>query len=185
MGVDPALMWNVRGTLTLLLGPDRADLVNGLSSLFLALAAVMTLWLWRGHWQPGTPDFDLRLALTLLLGLISAPHLNPHDGLLLALPAVLGYRALRQDARQRRPYAAFLLACPLVILTAEWTVGGSLGIRVPVLAALALTIWIALALWHQPAHRAKPLAAPIMSQPHPSPCRTSGRAECLEGDRLL
>lgn len=155
MGVDPSLMWNARGTLASWLGPQQVALINTVSMALVALAAASVWRLWRAPWRPGTTDFDLRFALTVLLGLLTAPHLFPHDGLLLVLPAALGYRALRDRAGHGRPDAALLLASPPLCLLAEWTAGGRLGVRLPVLIALTLAARLALALrhgWHgQPA----------------------------------
>ena len=52
-------------------------------------------WLWRGRWAPASLDFDLRFALTLVIGLLTSPHLNPHDDLLLVPAAAIAYRGLR------------------------------------------------------------------------------------------
>lgn len=146
LGVDPSLMWNVRGALASWLGPQRAELINAASAALVALAAAGVWRLWRAPWRPGTADFDLRFALTVLLGLLTAPHLFPHDGLLLVLPAVLAYRAWRDQAGRWRPYAALLLASPPLCLLAEWTIGGRLGVRLPLVMALALAAWLAIAL---------------------------------------
>lgn len=146
--VTPSLMWNVRGTLTLLLGRDQAPLINSLSYLALAAAGSLVIWLWRGDWKPGTDGFDLRFALTLVLGMLTSPHLNQQDGLLLALPAALGYRALRGGV-WGRPYGYFVAACPALILFGDRLGTGStdgLLVRVPVLTMIVLACWLALAL---------------------------------------
>ena len=43
-------MWNLRGTLALLLGRDNAALVNGLAYLGFAIGVVAIAWLWRRGW---------------------------------------------------------------------------------------------------------------------------------------
>ena len=117
--VRPSVMWNIRGTLTLLIGPDQAagqaTLINtvGLVGQLAGLAAVA--WLWRGRWDPTSVDFDLRFALTLVIGLLTSPHLNPHDDLLLVPAAAIAYRGLRQRADGGWIGLALALS-PLVIL---------------------------------------------------------------------
>ncbi len=98
--VRPSVMWNLRGTVTLIVGPERAadqaSLINGigLAGQLLGLAAVA--FLWRGTWDTRRRDFDIRFAMTIVIGLLTSPHLNPHDDLLLVPAAAIGYRALRQ-----------------------------------------------------------------------------------------
>jgi hypothetical protein len=142
IGIVPTVMYNLKGTLALLLGNEQGALINQVSVGMLAAASVGVLALWRGPWQPAAPRFDLRMALTLLVGLLFLPHLNPHDGLLLVAPAVLFYHYLRQLHRPRRWYGAFALSCPLLFLVGEFTVGGNLGIRIPVVAMVVLLIWM-------------------------------------------
>jgi hypothetical protein len=146
MGVEPAAMWNLRGTLTLLLGAARLPLINALSLVGLALAGVATFWLWRAPWRPGAPAFQLRFALTAVLAVLASPHLNSHDGLLLVLPAALGYDILRADARQGRWFGRCALAWPLFCLLSSGLPAGSLPIQPPTAAAIGLALWLALAL---------------------------------------
>ncbi|NJN66480.1 MAG: DUF2029 domain-containing protein [Chloroflexaceae bacterium] len=143
IGIVPTVMYNLKGTLALMLGNERGALINQISTGVLALVSVAILVLWRGPWQPDPPRFDLYLALTLLAGLLFLPHLNPHDGLLLVAPAVLFYHYLRQHLRPRGWYAAFALSCPWLFLVGEFTVGGNLGIRIPVIAMGVLLGWMA------------------------------------------
>lgn len=142
LGNVPSVMYNVKGTLTLLLGSEQRVLINLVSLALLVLAAGAVLLVWRGPWQPEAPAFELKVALTILAGLLFGPHLNPHDGLLLVIPAALFAAYLRQCERPRRAFAAFVLCCPLLFLVAEFTVGGSLGIRLPVVAMLVLLVWM-------------------------------------------
>lgn len=147
-GVAPSKMYNLRGTLALLLGDGRGELINELAGLGLALAVAALLPCWRGPWQPERPDFDLRFGLTVLLGLLSSLHLHVQDGLLFALPLALGYAALRQ-----RPggqvFGAFALACPLLFWVGELTVGPALGVRIPTLLMGGVALWLARAIANQ------------------------------------
>jgi glycosyl transferase family 87 len=145
-GVDPAEMYNFRGTLALLLGSEYGQLINQLSTAGLAAAAAVTWLLWRGDWRPHEPTFELRMALTMLLAILFNPHLYPHDALMLVAPALLFYVYLRQRNRPRQAYAAVALSSPLLFLVAQYTVGGSLGIRVPVVVMIGLVAWMSKAL---------------------------------------
>jgi glycosyl transferase family 87 len=146
LSVKPQLMWNLRGTLTLLLGREQAPTINLLSWVGLLAAAGLTLWLWRGPWRTDWPRFDLRLALTIVLTLLFAPHFNHHDGMLLVLPAVILYGYLRPAPALARLFAALALTAPLFFFVADRLVGGSLGVRVPALLMVGLALWLAAAL---------------------------------------
>jgi hypothetical protein len=148
-GVVPTDMYNLKGTLALILGNGQATLINQISYVALTTTFVPTLLLWRGPWQPDDANFELRMALTMLLGLLFSLHLNPQDGLMLVVPAALFYAYLRQRDLPRRAYAVFALSCPSVFLISRFTVGGSLGIRVPVLAMIVLNVWMGKALYDE------------------------------------
>ncbi len=152
LSVRPSVMWNIRGTLTLLIGPDRAaeqaGLINGLGFVGQVLGLAAVAWLWRGRWSPTTPDFDLRFALTIVLGLLTSAHLNPHDDLLLVPAGAIAYRALRGMPGASR--AGLILAvAPFVILVTNGISANAVDgppIRVPVLLMAAFAIWLAVAL---------------------------------------
>jgi hypothetical protein len=148
-GLDPAKMYNLRGTLTLWLGNDQGALINQISTVALVAAGGVTVWLWRGPWRPNESTFELRFGLTVLLGLLFTPHLYAHDALMLVLPALLCYSYLRQSGLPHYAYATFTLSCPLLFLISEFTIGGSLGIRAPVVAMLLLMFWMLRALLHK------------------------------------
>ena len=150
--VRPSVMWNLRGTLTLLIGPDQAagqaTVINtiGLAGQLLGLAAVA--WLWRGRWSPTTRDFDLRFALTLVIGLLTSPHLNPHDDLLLVPAAAIAYRGLRERANGGWIGIALALS-PLVILVTNSISANAVEgppVRVPVVLMIAFAVVLALAI---------------------------------------
>ena len=148
-GFQPAMMYNVRAVLTVLLGSDQATAINLLSTLVLLAGMGVTYVLWRGSWRPADPDFDLRAALTVLLSLLLSPHIYEHDALLLVVPAVLFYRYLRRCGRARQVYVAFLLCNPLLFLVAEFTAGAVMGLRAPLWAMLVLTAWVGAALFQE------------------------------------
>jgi hypothetical protein len=145
----PTAMYNVRGTLLLLLGADAQAVVSRASLLLLALAMLVILWLWRGKWNPHAPGFEPRMALTVCLGMLFSPHHYAHDSLMYVLPAVLLYSHLRMYRPQQVPfYAAFVLSMPLIFFASGFLFDAILGIRLPVIAALVLIGWSAWAMWH-------------------------------------
>jgi hypothetical protein len=145
-GIVPTTMYNLKGTLALVLGNERGELITWISVAALALAAGLTLWLWRGPRRTGDASFELRMGLTILLGLLVSPHLHRQDGVMFIAPAVLFYSYLRQRGLPRRAFAVWALASPLIVLVSEFTVGGGLGIRAPVVLMLALAGWMCMAL---------------------------------------
>jgi hypothetical protein len=147
LGVVPTDMHNFKGTLALMLGNDQSRLINLLSYTALIAAAGLTLWLWRNRWQPDHPNFELRMALTMLLGLLFSVHLYPQDSLMLIVPTTLFYAYLRQRHLPRRAFAALALSCPVLVFVSESTLGGSLGIRIPVVVMIVLLGWMARALY--------------------------------------
>ncbi len=151
--VRPSVMWNLRGTLALLLGPeispDEASTINTLALVGQIAALAAVAWLWRGRWDVGSPLFAVRFSLTIVLGLLFSPHLNTHDDLLLVPAGAVAYDALRG-----RPYAPALgialFAAPfIVLLTNPLSVNevGGPPIRMPVLLMLALVATLMGILW--------------------------------------
>jgi hypothetical protein len=139
-GIDPLKMYNAKCVFTALLGAGRVDLVNTLTTLATAAAAVATLWVWRGPWRTQAPDFERRAGLTLLLGMLANPHYNPADVLTLVAPAVFLGSALRRE-RSWAAFAALAGAAPLLFLLDFFVVPFGPGIARPFLlvpAALAL-----------------------------------------------
>jgi len=149
MSVRPSVMWNLRGTLTLVLGPEvteaQAAAINTVALVAQILALAVVAWLWRGRWDPGSPAFALRFSLTLVIGLLSSPHLNPHDGLILVPAAAIAYSALRSRTGGRWIGLALFASPFVVLLTNPLSVtepGGPI-VRTPVLLAAAFAIVLA------------------------------------------
>jgi hypothetical protein len=142
-GVYPEVMHNLKGTLVLLWGTERAFLIQAVSMGALVAGAVGILALWaRGHWAPHQPASDLRLAFTLTLGVLLSPHQNPQDSLTLVLPLALFYDYLRRTGQPTRPLTAFLLAWPVLFLLEQFAIRGRMGIRLPVVLVTALLVWM-------------------------------------------
>ena len=149
LSVRPSVMWNLRGTLTLLIGPDhaaeQAGLINGLAFAGQILGLVAVAWLWRGRWSPTTPDFDLRFALTIVIGLLTSAHLNPHDDLLLVPAAAIAYRALRERPEGGRDGLLLAVATFVVLIANGISANAVEGppIRVPVVVMALFAIGLA------------------------------------------
>ncbi len=77
--VRPSVMWNLRGTLTLLTGPTTepatAAAINTIALIGQLAALAAVAWLWRGRWDPATPR--LRPALRPDPGPRPAPEPAP------------------------------------------------------------------------------------------------------------
>jgi hypothetical protein len=145
-GIDPVIMYNVKGVLTALLGPGSAWLINVLTILAWVASVLLALWLWRDRSALNAPDWRGRLALTFLLGLLANPHLYAHDALGLVLPAVLFHGQLRSDGErtQATAFAALAVCCPLLFLIDCWGIHRSpLGFRPFILVLLGLAFWMA------------------------------------------
>jgi Glycosyltransferase family 87 len=152
MSVRPSVMWNVRGTLTLLIGPDvsagQADAINTIALVAQVAILVVVAWLWRSRWDVGSPAFALRFSLTLVLGLLFSPHLNPHDGLVLVPAAAIAYGALR-TRREGGWLGLAMFASPFVILLSNplsVTEPGGPLVRTPVLLMGAFAVVLAVTL---------------------------------------
>lgn len=156
LSVDPAAMWNLRGTLTLALGRDSPGLLNGLAYLGFAVGVMLVLatWLWQRppSMDPRDPDVAIRWSLTICLTAFFAPHFNPHDDVVLILAAALAWSALR-ESRAAVPLAVGLAAAPVVILLTNGLRADAptdLPIRVPTLLLLLLTVVVATAMARRP-----------------------------------
>ncbi len=141
--VDPSVMWNLRGTLTLLLGRDQAQLVNTLGLAGFAAGMLATAWLWRRGWRraQAVGDLGARFGLTVVIGLLASPHLNPHDDILLVIAAVLAYAAWRGHANAHWLAIVIGLA-PIAILLVngmDAAAPTTLPIRLPTVFAVLLT----------------------------------------------
>ena len=146
LSVDPTVMWNLRGTLALVIGRENASLVNDLSYLGFAVGVVGIAWVWRRGWPRhgvavrANRDTALRVALTIVLTLLLSPHLNPHDDALAAIAVALSYGALRGTTGGRIIGVGAMLA-PAAILAVNGIAADApttLPIRLPTVLLVVL-----------------------------------------------
>ena len=117
LSANPSVMWNLRGTLALLLGRDNAAAVDRIAYAGFVIGVYAIALLWRRGWRRGgggtartawtvadrassdgtarTARLGLRVALTIVLTLLLSPHLNPHDDALAIVAVALAYGSLR------------------------------------------------------------------------------------------
>jgi hypothetical protein len=115
-GIYPLRGHNLKMLFAALLGPERLPLINLLAGAGLLLASAVAVALGRIYRSADHARRELAFAVTAFLAALAAPHINPHDALLLAVPAVLFYDALHRAGRPTRALAAVLVACPLLFL---------------------------------------------------------------------
>jgi alpha-1,2-mannosyltransferase len=153
LSVRPSVMWNVRGTIAMLVGPERvatqADAINSVALVVWVVGlAVLALWWSRRRWDPTSKPYQLGFALTVLVGMLISPHLNPHDGLLLVPAGALAYGVIR-ELPSGPALGALLFAAPFLILLTNPISANSVEgtpIRVPVVIMLVMVVWILIAL---------------------------------------
>jgi hypothetical protein len=141
-GVFPLRGHNLKMVFAALFGPERLPLINALTTGGLLLAAGIVLLL---GWTSRTADRPARglcFALTILLGVLTAPHLNPHDALLLVVPAVLLLDAVHQRGEATFALSGVLATCPLLFwadsFAMEWWPS---RVRPFLFVIIGLTFW--------------------------------------------
>ncbi|MCX8068089.1 MAG: DUF2029 domain-containing protein [Anaerolineae bacterium] len=166
-GVYPEGMINLKGTLTLWLGTERAPLIQTITGIALVTGAVgiLSIWAFRG-WKLERARSDMLFSFTLLLGALLSPHQNQQDCLIYALPIALFYESLRHLGRPTRPLTAFLMTWPVLFLLEQFVIQGRLGMRLPVVLTLILLGWIVVE--YTPGHRS-PLPPAFTSRAETGP----------------
>lgn len=139
--IVPAIEYNLKGFLTMLLGDSQAKLINliSLGALFVSFGGIFLLW--RGPWYPNYKTFDLKFSLVILMSLIFSLHLNPYDSLLLVLPGVLFYNNLRNREKSGTAFGIFLLCWPLIFLLDFFILNGQIGFHTPFIVMMIFLIW--------------------------------------------
>jgi hypothetical protein len=127
-----------------LLGRERLPLINTLTGAGLLLALGAALVLGRLARNADRARWELCFALTSLLVVLAAPHINPHDALLLVVPAVLFYDALSRTGGATQVLAGVLVACPLLFLADSYAMDWwPSRVRPFFFVIVALAVWIA------------------------------------------
>jgi hypothetical protein len=104
-GNDPTYRWvaeqmiNARGVLIRVLGFSQAGLINTLSTALLLLAALATAALGL-RVRRGALNAKNAWCLVMLLMACTSGHANPTDGVVLIIPAVLGWTILQASPRR-------------------------------------------------------------------------------------
>jgi len=142
-GITVRDMINFKGLLVNLLGETYFTTINLVNLLMWFVSALAVAWLWRGAWEPQSPDFSLKLAFSLTLGLIFSPHSNVQDALFLVFPVFLFYMYLRQHAPTQAQTLGWLaLGSPTILLISEFLLRNELPFHLPFLLLLGLAIWM-------------------------------------------
>jgi alpha-1,2-mannosyltransferase len=150
---DPTVMWNLRGTLALVLGREQAGLINAIAFGGFLVAMLVVAWLWRAGWRAARPaEMAARFGLTITLTLLFTPHVNPQDEVLAMVGATLAYAAWR--GRRRAGWLAVAIGfAPLVVAFTngvDVTAPTLLPVRVPTMLLIALAAVQAAALRRAP-----------------------------------
>jgi hypothetical protein len=154
-GVHPATEYTVRGVLTNILGNVQGNLINTISFILLLLGMLLSWFLWSRDIHPEAPRFALYFSFTLTLSVFLSLHLNPHDSLVLVLPAALFYDYLRQNNYPKKVLSILLLLSPVVFFIAGFTDFNLFGIfRLPVILIIIFLAWMVfyLKIEHQRKH---------------------------------
>ncbi len=132
-------MVNLKGLLTLALGGQRMNLINGLTASGLILAMGLGLLMWRREWKPDTPYWDLRFGVTLLMGLFFSPHANAQDSLIIAVPTILLWAFLKKHG-----FSARLLESVPSVFYPMWLLDIFFWRPnlIPMMGGIALGIWM-------------------------------------------
>jgi hypothetical protein len=143
-GVFPLRGHNLKMLFTAVLGSEHWPLVDACTAVAFAIAALSAVAIGYVARTAEEPARKMYLATLLFLAVLAAPHLNPHDDLLLAVPAILLFDGRRQCGRPTAALAALLVSCPLLFLFdsfgMDWWPS---HVRPFFLVIVGLTVWAA------------------------------------------
>jgi hypothetical protein len=140
-GVHPDTEYTIRGVLSNILGNSQGNLTNIISIIILLIGMIFTWWLWSRDIPQNSSRFILYFAFTILLSVFLSLHLNPHDSLVLVLPAALFYDYLQQGSFPRKAYSIVLLVSPLIFIFTRFSNINIFGvIRPPVIIIIILLV---------------------------------------------
>lgn len=159
-GVHPNTEYTIRGVLSNILGNSQGNLTNIISTILLLIGMICVWFLWRKGISQASPRFILCFAFTILLSVFLSLHLNPHDSLMLVLPAALFYDYLRQNNYPSKAYSILILISPAVFIFAMFNNFNLFGvIRPPIIIILILLAWMIYYLIIE--HRREPISTMI------------------------
>jgi len=187
LGIVPGDMVNLRGFLVSLLGEGSMEAVSVISVFAFVLSLLVVIWLWSGA-ESDRADFDLRMAFSLLLGLLFSLHGYPQDAVLLVVPVLLFWHYLVRVGRHVRMLGIIASICPALFwVTERFLSAAVLGLRMPAVAMLVLTVWmLGEAGFHiaPSASTGSPRSSSTTSRAHPS-CAQNGAAPRSSGSDSL
>ena len=142
-GVHPNTEYTFRGVLSNFLGNSQGNLINIISSSILLIGMISVWLIWRTKPSPDRSRISLYFAFAIQLSVFLSLHLNPHDSLLLVLPAVLFYDYLRQNDYPRKAFSILVLLSPSVFFISAFNDFNVFGvIRPPVVVILLILAWM-------------------------------------------
>lgn len=142
LGVAPSAMYNLRGLCAGVFGDRFAGSGDTIGLAGFIASVVLTLWMWSGV-RRGGADFDLWMSATLLMSVFLNLHVNPQDGILLVVPAMLFWHYLRRVGRGAQMFGIIVSICPALFwVTERFLSAPVLGLRAPVVVMVGLGIWM-------------------------------------------
>lgn len=159
-GVTPSSEYTLRGVLSIIMGKTQGNLTNIISAIILVVGMLGVWILWMRNTSLSNTKFSLFFAFTVALSVFLNLHLNPHDSLVLVVPAALFYDYLRTGNYPKKVYSLFLLIAPIVFILASFNSFNIFGvIRPPILFIFILLAWMAYYLLAKPPR--EPVTAPV------------------------
>ncbi len=144
LGVNPNTEYTLRGVLSNIIGNSQGNLINIISTIILLFGMIYVWLIWKKGIPQDSSRFSLFFAFTILLSVFLSLHLNPHDSLVLLLPAAIFYDYLREHNYPRRVFSILVLVSPLVFFVAVFNNFNLFGVlRPPVIIILILLVWMA------------------------------------------
>ena len=142
-GVNPSAEYTVRGVLSNIFGNSQGSLTNTISIIVLLLGMIFIWFLWSKDIAQDSSRFIIYFAFTIMFSVFLSLHLNPHDALILVLPAVLFYDYLRQNDYPRKAFSILILISPTVFFIAAFFKYNIFGvIRPPVVVIVVMIAWM-------------------------------------------
>jgi hypothetical protein len=143
LGIFPLRGHNLKMLFAALLGRERLPLINTLTGAGLLVALGAALALGRLARNADRARWGLCFALMSVLVVVAAPHINPHDALLLVVPAVLFLDALSCTGGPTQVLTTVLVACPLLFLADSYAMDWwPSQVRPFFFVVVALAVWV-------------------------------------------